>query len=138
MEPLDPRTRDADRDRSDGSGGEADGGQWSTRCAVAGEFWSSGAFGYWPQTVHPTPANSGLDYYFHFAMQGPGSDTAGQMKIAVKPVMDAILLGQRAEAQRGAAERIRDAVRRNSGYRRQALTAGYPPTRGRLSSTRGA
>ena len=33
-------------------------------------------------------------------MQGPGSDTAGQMKIAVKPVMDAILLGQRAEAQR--------------------------------------
>ena len=36
-------------------------------------------------------------------MQGPGSDTAGQMKIAVKPVMDAILLGQRAEAQRLAA-----------------------------------
>lgn len=75
-------------------GGEGREGHWPSRCAVAEEWWSSGAFGYWPQTVRPTTANGGLDYYFHLAMQGPGSDTAGVMKTAIQPVMEAILRGE--------------------------------------------
>ena len=35
-------------------------------------------------------------------MQGPGSDTAGVMKEAVQPVMEAVLRGDTSEAQRHA------------------------------------
>jgi hypothetical protein len=89
-------------------------GHWPNRCAVAEEFWSSGAFGYWPQVVRPTLSNGGLDYYFHMAMQGPGSDTAGVMKTAVQPVMDAVLRGQAALARQRALEVKRSFSRRNS------------------------
>ena len=62
--------------------------EWSIGCATADEHWSSGFHGYWPETV-----TSELDYYFHMAMYGPGSDTAGRLKQQIKPVMDRLLGG---------------------------------------------
>jgi len=99
---------------------------WPIRCANSDEHWSSGAFGYWPETVTPlsatrqAPATNGTtahqgataasaapaavlaegEYYFHMAMFGPGSDTAGELKHAVKPIMDALLSGNAEEARR--------------------------------------
>ena len=99
-------------------------GHWPNRCAVAEEWWSSGAFGYWPQTVRPTAANGGLDYYFHLAMQGPGSDIAGVMKTAIQPVMEAVLRGDQTRA-RLAAKAVASMYGAQNSSRVAAGAAGY-------------